>query len=110
MATRMSQFRRVEPASVDQRRAERHRVTIDRATMRKHGEVPVEAVLHDLSIYGCRLATEAEHGPETRLWLRLTGSLPIAATVVWSADGFLGCRFDAPIERALVRQLTLSIF
>lgn len=109
MATRVSQFRTVTPALVEHRRAERFTVTITRATVRKQGGAPVEATLHDLSVYGCRLETPATYGSDERLWLQLNGSLPIGAVVVWCKDGFIGCRFDEAIPRPLVRELTLTI-
>jgi hypothetical protein len=109
MATRLSQFRAVGPASVEQRSEPRHRVLVSRATVRKHGEAPVEAVLRDLSVYGCRLRCAAELLPGERLWLRLHGSMPVSAEVVWNDGEHLGCRFDDPIERSLMRALTLVI-
>jgi hypothetical protein len=109
MATRVSQFRAVTPALVEHRRAERFTVTVTRATVRKQHGAPAEATLHDLSIYGCRLETSAIYAPDERLWLQLNGSLPIAASVVWCKDGFIGCRFDEAIPRPLVRELTLTI-
>ena len=77
--------------------------------MRKPGTAPLDAVLHDLSVYGCRLATPADYAPEERLILRLDGGSPIEAAVVWCKDGFIGCRFDEAIPRSLVRDLTLTI-
>ena len=109
MATRVSQFRTVTPALVEHRRAERYPVTVTRATVRKSGQPPVAATLHDLSAYGCRLEITANYGAEERLWLGLNGSLPIGAAVVWCKDGFIGCRFDEAIPRSLVRELTLTI-
>jgi hypothetical protein len=109
MATHVSQFRAVTPALVEHRRAERFTVTVTRATVRKQGGAPVEATLHDLSIYGCRLETTTRYDQDEELWLRLNGSLPISAAVVWCKDGFIGCRFDEAIPRPLVRELTLTI-
>ena len=109
MATRVSQFRTVTPALVEHRRAERFTVTVTRATVLKPGTPPIEATLHDLSIYGCRLATTTDYSPEEPLLLRLNGSDPIDAAAVWCKDGFVGCRFDAAIPRSLVRELTLTI-
>lgn len=109
MASRASRYRPAERASLDQRDAARHPVLVTPATVRAHGEQPVAAVLNDLSPFGCRLATPAEHSPGERVWLRLSGGLPVAATVVWAAGGIAGCRFDAPIARELVRTLTLGI-
>ena len=109
MATRLSQYRAATPALVDQRAEPRHRIVVTRATVRNHGNLPVEATLRDLSVYGCRLACATEHGQGERLWLRLKGGMPVAATVVWNDGDHLGCRFDAPIERSLMRSLTLTI-
>jgi len=109
MATHFSQFRAVTPALVEHRRAERFSVTVTRATVAKQGGEAMEATLHDLSIYGCRIETPAGYAPDEELWLRLNGSLPIGAAVVWCKDGFIGCRFDAAIPRMLVRELTLTI-
>lgn len=107
MATRTSQFRKVDAAALDRREAPRHAVQISRATVRGHGAEPHDALLRDVSIYGCRICfTAAPFGYE-RVWLRLDGSLPIAATIVWRDDDVIGCRFDAPIERALMRSLTI---
>ena len=109
MATRVSQFRTVTPALVEHRRAERFPVTVTRATVRKPGGAPIEATLHDLSAYGCRLESPADYAAEERLWLGLNGGLPVGAAVVWCRDGFIGCRFDEAIPRSLVRELTLTI-
>jgi hypothetical protein len=109
MATRFSQYRPVAPASIEQRSEPRHRIVVTRATLRKHGNPAVEAELRDLSVYGCRLACATGHADGERLWLRLQGGMPIAATVVWNDGAHLGCRFDAPIERSLMRSLTLTI-
>lgn len=109
MATRLSQFRTVGPALVEQRSEPRHRITVTRATLRKQGNTSIEAILRDLSVYGCRLACTSAHQEGERVWLRLKDSLPIAATVIWNNGDHVGCRFDAPIERSLMRSLTLVI-
>ncbi|MBA3897004.1 MAG: PilZ domain-containing protein [Sphingomonadaceae bacterium] len=106
----MSQFRRVDPALVEQRRGPRHRVRITRATVRPDGEAPLDAILHDLSLYGCRIRSPVGHLTGEQVWLRFQGSVPIAATVVWSDAKFAGCRFDAPIEKSLLRALTLVTY
>ncbi|WHU00788.1 PilZ domain-containing protein [Sphingomonas sp. NIBR02145] len=109
MATKFSQYRAVAPALVEQRAATRHRILVTRATLTKRGNKPVEAMLHDLSVYGCRLACEAPHGTGDKVWLNLPDGAPVPATVVWNNGTHIGCRFDEPIERSLVRQLTLVI-
>lgn len=106
MATRLTQYRAVTPARVEQRSAPRHRVVLTHALL---DNSPAEALLHDLSVYGCRLACTAPHAAGERLWVRIGAALPIAATVVWNDDDQLGCRFDAPIARSLVRSLTLVL-
>ena len=109
MASRASAYRPAEPASLERREAARYPVLVSSATIRPHGEAPVAAALQDLSSYGCRLTIPAEHEAGDRVWLRLSGGLPVAATVVWAREGQAGCRFDAPIERGLVRALTLGL-
>lgn len=109
MATRLSQYRTVGPALVEQRAAERHRVTVASATVQKRGGRATEAMLHDLSVYGCRLACRTRNVAGAQIWLRLREGNPIPATVIWNDGEYLGCRFDKPIERSLVRSLTLVI-
>lgn len=109
MASRASAYRPCEPASLEQRGAVRYPVLVTRATIRSHGEAPVTATLKDLSTFGCRLSTPGDHGAGERVWLRLSGGLPVAATVVWAGGGMAGCRFDAPIDRDLVRSLSLGL-
>jgi PilZ domain len=104
-----SAYRRVAPARIEQREATRHPVVIKRATVRGHGRQPVESRLVDVSIYGCRLAVDTAFAPGERLWLRIAGGNPIAATTIWIDGDHLGCRFDEPLDRALLRALTLVI-
>ena len=104
-----SAYRKVAPARLDQRTIARHPVLIKRATVRGHGRHPAEAELVDLSIYGCRLAVDADYKIADRLWLRFAGESPVAASTIWAEDGQLGCRFDEPLDRALFRSLTLVL-
>ncbi len=108
MATRLTQYRTVAAALVEQRAAPRHRVLVAHAKVSRRGSEPVEATLHDVSIYGCRLACAAPHAPGDRIWLRIAGDLPVAATVAWNDGGYIGCRFDASLDRKTVRALTLA--
>ena len=108
MATKFSQYRSVAPASVEQRRAPRHQVQVTRTEVRTADFAVLEAALHDVSVYGCRFVG-GSFGAGERLWLRFSDSPPIAATVVWSDNGQTGCRFDKPIDRRLMRDLTLTI-
>ncbi len=102
-----SAYRKVEPARIEQREIARHPVIVRRAKVRGHGRQPVEAELVDLSIYGCRLAVNADYKIDERLWLRFEGDNPVAATIVWAEGDILGCRFDEPLDRSLFRTLTL---
>ncbi|MEN2785482.1 PilZ domain-containing protein [Sphingomonas qilianensis] len=108
MASRATQFRKVQPALVEYRTVPRHSVVITTATVRRHGSLPDDAVLCDISAYGCRLESPNDYSAQERLWVRFPGSNPISATVVWARDGFTACRFDAPIERSLLRSMTLT--
>jgi hypothetical protein len=102
-----SQYRKVAPARIEQREAVRHPVLLQRATVRSHTKQAKDARLVDLSIYGCRLITEASFKIGDRLWLRFAGSGPISATAIWFEGDRLGCRFDKALDRELFRELTL---
>lgn len=102
-----SQFRAVTPALIEQRKAYRHPVQIQKAAIRQHGRTANTGELVDLSIYGCRVASNSRFAEGIRVWLRFEGSSPIAATAIWCRDGHVGCRFDATLDRALFRSLTL---
>ncbi|MEO6215352.1 MAG: PilZ domain-containing protein [Sphingomonas sp.] len=108
MATRASQFRTVQAASLDLRAEPRHSVHITRTTAQSSRARKLAADLCDISTYGCRLVSSTRHAPGDRLWLGLNGNPPMAATVVWCADGRIGCRFDEPLPRALMRQLIVA--
>jgi PilZ domain len=102
-----SQYRKVEPARLEQREAVRHPVLLGKATVRRHAKHPIEARLVDLSVYGCRVLIDGSVKVGDRLWLRLAGSGPISATAVWTDGDRLGCKFDEMLDRTLFRQLTL---
>jgi len=109
MASRATQFRKVEPALVEQRVVPRHFVNVSYVEARGADDRPRPAALHDLSVYGCRLALPVPEHPGTRVSLTVGEQEGVAATVVWSDGGFVGCRFDTPLDRGLVRSLTLVI-
>jgi hypothetical protein len=109
MATRATQFRTVTAALVEQRAATRHRILLTRTKVSGRDKSPVEAMLHDLSVYGCRLACQVTHAVGDKIWLRLHGDQPVPAKVMWNDGQHIGCRFDIPIDRKLMRQLTLVI-
>ena len=108
MASKATQFRTVQAASLDRRAEPRHPVHITRATARARNAKASAAILCEISTYGCRLVSSAKHPAGERLWLKLNGDLPLAATVIWCADGRIGCRFDEPLPRELMRKLTIA--
>ena len=108
MASRFAQNRSIAPALVEQRRAQRHAVQLTREVRTADFGVQ-EALLRDVSSYGCRFAASGAFTIGERLWLRLADNASTAATVVWSDGTHTGCRFDKPIERQLMRMLTLAI-
>jgi hypothetical protein len=109
MATRVTQYRTPEPASLDQRAEPRLRLSVTKASIRRQGRTPIDADLDDVSVYGCRMMSQLPAEEGERLWLRFDGRMPIAATVVWSDAGMIGCRFDKPIDRGTMRALTLRL-
>ncbi len=109
MTLASSQYRRVEPARIEQRTVERHSVLLHRSTVRGHGRQAIDAELVDLSIYGCRIEADHSFKENDRLWLRFSSSNPVPATAVWSEGSTLGCRFDEPLDRSLFRALTLTL-
>lgn len=108
MASRVAAL--MDDVQVDKRRAPRLPVVISRATVRRKNEQPADAVLHDLSIYGCRVMSPVKLNEGEALTLRFAGTTPVAAKVVWSDGIFTGCRFDAPIANSVFRAFTLSGF
>ncbi|ASK89766.1 PilZ domain-containing protein [Sphingorhabdus sp. SMR4y] len=102
-----SQFRTVEPALIEQRKAFRHPVQIQRTAIRQHGKTARQGELVDLSIYGCRVASDSMIAEGSRIWLRFADSNPISATAIWCRDGHVGCRFDETLDQKLFRRLTL---
>jgi PilZ domain len=109
MTLATSQYRKVEPARLEQRAAMRHNVVLHRATVRGHGREAIEAELLDISVFGCRV--DADHPFKTgdRIWLRFSGSQPVAGTAIWTKGSALGCRFDEKLDVSLFRALTLVI-
>ena len=105
MASRATAYR---PAAISDRRdAARVDAQVMRAALRSATNEPTPATLVEISIYGCRIACDLTPEVDEPVWLRLGGSLPIAAHVVWSEGTRIGCRFDAPIGRPLLRSLTI---
>jgi hypothetical protein len=108
MATRLSQYRTAQPATLERRAEPRHRIYLSRVTVKNRG-VPREAELYDLSIYGCRVSCATRYREDERVRLSLFGGASVEARVIWCNDGYIGCRFVVPIPSERVRALTLGI-
>lgn len=101
------QYQEAEPVLVEQRKIYRHPVVLKRTKVRKLGQPSEQATLIDLSIYGCRIETDAILMKGDRLWLRFENSSAIVAKAIWCRDGQIGCRFDTMLDQSLFRALTL---
>jgi len=102
-----SQYRAVNPARLEQRKAYRHPVQIQRTAIRQHGKTAKTGELVDVSVYGCRVSSNSTFAEGSRVWLRFADSSPITATAMWCRDGDVGCRFDEKLDPVLFRSLTL---
>ncbi len=99
MATTFSHFRR---RATDAARNQAPVLSVAHASVKRQRK----AALHQLSIYGCRLASRIDAAEGEPLTLRFDRDAPIAATVVWCKGGVIGARFDQPIEREMMRSLS----
>ncbi|MEO9633693.1 MAG: PilZ domain-containing protein [Parasphingorhabdus sp.] len=102
-----SQYRAVAPALVDQRQVYRHAVQIQRTKIRQQGKTATAGELIDVSIYGCRVASDQIFAEGARIWLGFDGGQSVPATAIWCKGGHVGCRFDETIDPKLFRALTL---
>lgn len=109
MATRLTLERRIEPALVEHRAAARRPSAQIDMTVCDGDAVPVPAMLLDVSPFGCRFLTAGPLATGDQLLLRFAQGEEAAADVIWREAGTVGCRFRDPVERTLVRRLTLSI-
>lgn len=109
MSYATSQYRTPDPARVDQRQEKRHIVLLRKSSVRKNSTKSYEAQIAELSIYGCRLFTSARYCIGDAVTVSLSEDVIIAAKAVWCERGRIGCRFNEPLDRDVLRQLTLHI-
>ncbi len=109
MSYATSQYRTPDPARVDQRQEKRHIVMLRKSSLRKKSTEAYEARIAELSIYGCRLFTDATFAIGDVVMVSLNDCNTISAKAVWLEDGRIGCRFDQPLDREVLRLLTLHI-
>ncbi|BDI60888.1 hypothetical protein MACH05_14480 [Qipengyuania nanhaisediminis] len=88
----------------NQREGQRHAVTVY-GRFRYNGRA-YEVPLRDLSQTGCRFFDR--HGclaKGTPISLRIAGMGPFEAVVMWSADQYVGVRFDRPLYGPVLEHL-----
>lgn len=107
MATQASQILRVGPLLADHRRAMRRSVEMTRAGLSMSDDSRQAVSLVDVSTFGCRLSGAEDIAVGDRVRLTLGGAA-VGATVMWCGDEMIGCRFDVPIARPLMRSLVLG--
>lgn len=109
MSYAKSQYRTPDPARIDQRQDKRHLVMLRKSELHKEASKPYEAQIAELSIYGCRLFTDAEFAAGDAVMVSLTDQNIVSAKAIWQEDGRVGCRFDEPLDREVLRKMTLNI-
>ena len=60
----------------------------------------VGVLIHDISVSGLLIQTEAGIDVGTMLDIQLPEVGPQSATVVWNRDQFFGCEFQSPLSKA----------
>ena len=60
----------------------------------------VPVLIHDMSVSGLLIQTEASMDVGTMLDIQLPEVGPQSATVVWNRDQFFGCEFQSPLSKA----------
>ncbi|MGK6320057.1 PilZ domain-containing protein [Sphingomonas sp. DT-204] len=98
-----------QPTPVERRAAPRVPTPVSWVSLHRVMGQPCDAILRDLSIYGCRIEGDRPRKPGASVRLSLDGSAPVAARVVWRDGAMMGCRFDTPIDRSLLRAIVLKL-
>jgi hypothetical protein len=60
----------------------------------------VPVLIHDISVTGLLMQTEAGIAVGTILDIQLPEVGPQPATIVWNRDNFFGCEFQSPLSKA----------
>ncbi len=82
------------------RAAERRRINL-RALVREAGSARVDIDLVDLSATGFRFESYYAFAVGTRVFLTIPSLQPLEAVVAWRGKNQFGCRFLAPMHRAV---------
>ena len=75
------------------RSSERHDVS-RASTLRLDGGEPLDVLLEDVAVGGCRISGVGDLAPQEVIMIGLAGVGSRAARVVWSQGGQAGCEFD----------------
>lgn len=78
------------------------------ANMRQTFAKPIAVVVEDLSRRGFKAQWPHRVQVGDHLWLRLPGIEPLAAKVVWTACGIVGCQFDIPLHPMILTTVVRS--
>ncbi len=108
MGMMTSQYRKVAPAKIEQRKVTRREVCLTPINVESPGCDMVVATLDDVSKYGCRLSADCTFEIGDCLTLTFAHAQPVKVFVVWNKDDKLRCRFGAELDSVLYRQLTLA--
>lgn len=108
MALKTSRYRKVGPASLNQRTQPRHTVAISSASLKRKGSKSIAATLLDISIYGCRFEVDAVFKEGEKVVVTVDEHEPVDATLVWQKTKQAGCRFADALDTEVLRSLTLS--
>lgn len=92
--------------NADGRRADRRLVNIA-ASLREPGASLNEIEIVNLSVGGFAAEVAVPLQVGSIVWLKLSGSEPLASQVVWVEDGKAGFEFTSPLHSATLDMLTL---
>ena len=74
------------------------------STLRTSGGAPIDVIVEDLSVTGCRIRTSLQMQNGEELVIGLPGVGTRAGRVVWSDGTEIGCEFEAPLTAAEVHE------
>lgn len=106
---KQSRYRRPEPARLEKRQAPRHQVAVSRAKAGRKKQVPILAILNDISAFGCCLTLDAVLREDESISLSFDDSEAIEANIIWQKANRIGCRFAKRISPQLFRAMTLEV-
>lgn len=108
MALKSTQYQKVEPAALNRRAFELHRVNISGASVPRSKKHKVQATILDISIYGCRLELDTIVPAGENIQIHLANTEVVDARIIWQKASEAGCRFAEAISRQKVKALAPS--